>query len=76
MSRSLIEFKDLTSYITSLPPTIIESIFDHPTTCLAIFRELPQLAKHFVMRLLLLNQEVPKVSIDSWVDPKFHEYLI
>ena len=71
MTKNLIEYKDLTSYITSLPLTVIEKIFDHPTTCLTIFRELPELAKNFVMRLLLISQEVPKVTIDSWVDPKY-----
>jgi hypothetical protein len=38
MNTSLIEFKDLTNYIISLPQAVIEKIFDHPTTCLAIFR--------------------------------------
>lgn len=73
MTKSLIEYKDLTSYIISLPKTIIEKIFDHPTTCLTIFRELPELAKIIVTRLLLLNQEVPLVTINSWVDSKFQE---
>ncbi len=34
----LIEYKDLNSYIVSLPKAIIEKIFDHPTTCLTVFR--------------------------------------
>lgn len=38
MSSTFLEYKDLTSYITSLPKTVIEKIFEHPTTCLAIFR--------------------------------------
>ena len=37
MNRST-DYKDLTSYIISLPKGVIEKIFDHPTTCLAIFR--------------------------------------
>ncbi|CAF0885095.1 unnamed protein product [Brachionus calyciflorus] len=73
MTKNLIEFKDLTSYITSLPLTVIEKIFDHPTTCLTIFRELPELAKTFIMRLLLISQEVPKVTIDSWIDSKYQD---
>ena len=38
MSTAKLEHKDLTSYIISLPKIIIEKIFDHPTTCLAIYR--------------------------------------
>lgn len=73
MLYSLIEHKDLTNYITSLPKATIEKIFDHPTTCLAIFRDLSELAKLFVVRLLLLNQEVPRQTVQSWVNPKYHE---
>ena len=102
MSSTFLEYKDLTSYITSLPKTVIEKIFEHPTTCLAIFRlveftvklscenlskklapkflklfiylrELPELAKVFVIRLLLLNQEVPQSTVNSWVDPKYQK---
>ena len=73
MNYSLIEHKDLTNYISSLPKTIIEKIFVHPTTCLAVFRELPELAKIFVIRLLLLNQEVPQDTVNSWVNLKFKE---
>jgi len=68
MCAAKLEYKDLTSYIISLPKIIIEKIFDHPTTCLAIFRELPELAKTFVMRLLLINQEVPQATVSSWVN--------
>lgn len=67
---SLIEHKDLTNYIASLPKAIVEKIFYHPTTCLAVFRELPELAKIFVIRLLLLNQEVPQDTVNSWVNLK------
>ncbi len=67
---SLIEHKDLTNYIASLPKAIVEKIFIHPTTCLAIFRELPELAKIFVVRLLMLNQEVPQDTVNSWINSK------
>lgn len=72
MNRSA-DYKDLTSYIISLPKGVIEKIFDHPTTCLAIFRELPELAKIIVIRLLLLNQEVPQATVDLWIDSKYKE---
>lgn len=73
---SLIEHKDLTNYIASLPKTIIEKIFVHPTTCLAIFRELPELAKIVVTRLLLLSQEVPQETVNSWINSKYKQCTI
>ena len=73
---SLIEHKDLTNYIASLPKAIVEKIFIHPTTCLAIFRELPELAKIFVSRLLMLNQEVPQETVNSWVNSKHKQSTI
>jgi transcription initiation factor TFIIH subunit 4 len=73
MSNKLIEYTDLTSYIISLPKAIIEKIFDHPTTCLAIFRELPELSKVIVIRLLLLNQEVPQATVNSWINLKYQK---
>jgi transcription initiation factor TFIIH subunit 4 len=73
MLYSLIEHKDLTNYITSLPKAIIEKIFTHPTTCLAVFRELPELAKIIVTRLVFLNQEVLQDTVNSWVNLKYKE---
>ena len=37
--------------------------------------ELPELAKVFVIRLIMLNQEVPvnHTTVNSWVDPKFQK---
>jgi hypothetical protein len=52
----LIEHKDLTSYITSLPKTIIEQIFDHPTTCLTIFRYLILLKLFLIDKLKVLSK--------------------
>ena len=93
MSSTLVEYKDLTSYITSLPKAVIEKIFDHPTTCLAIFRQkkafyklkkklyliinqnrdLPELSKIIVIRLLFLNQEVPQKTVYSWIDSNYQK---
>jgi hypothetical protein len=44
-------------------------------SCLYLFRELPELAKIFVIRLIMLNQEVPvnHTTVNSWVDPKFQK---
>ena len=41
-----------------------------------IFRELPTLAKHFVMRILFVEQPVPQAVVASWITTKHHEYAI
>ena len=76
MLYSLVEHKDLTNYIASLPKSIVDKIFDYPTTCLALFRELPEMAKIIVVRLLLLSQEVPQATVNSWIDSKYQKDIL
>ncbi|ESN92698.1 hypothetical protein HELRODRAFT_69505, partial [Helobdella robusta] len=64
------EFKDLRSYIKSLPQSTIVQLYNYPAACLAVFRELPELAKLFVMRLLFLEQPVTKSVVLSWINTK------
>lgn len=42
-------------------------------TCLCnnIYRELPELARHFVIRLLFVEQPVPQAVVTSWVSQAF-----
>lgn len=68
-TRSL-DSKDLHSYLKTLPVTILDKLYSHPATCLATFRDLPELAKHFVMRLLFVEQPVSQAVIGLWVSNK------
>ena len=34
---------------------------------MSVFRELPQLAKHVIIRILFINQPIARQLIDSWV---------
>lgn len=43
----------------------------HPWTCRAVFQSLPALAKQYVMRMLALDEPLPKSTIQDWVDPRF-----
>jgi len=59
--------KDLHSYLKTLSPGILDRLYNHPATCLAVFRELPELSRHYIMRLLFVDQAVPQAIIGSWV---------
>ena len=66
-SAKLLECSTLISYLKTLQSETLSELYDHPATCLAVFRELPPLAKQFVLRLLHVEQPVPKAVVTSWV---------
>lgn len=59
-----ITFQD---YLKSKPTAMVEGLYNHPSICLAIYRELPELARHFIIRILFVEQPVPQAVILSWV---------
>lgn len=59
--------KDLTSYLKTLPPYVLEKLYKNPATCLAVFRNLPDVARHYVMRLLFVESPVSQDVIKHWV---------
>jgi transcription initiation factor TFIIH subunit 4 len=70
-ASKLLECSTLISYLKSLSKDVLTELYDHPATCLAVFRELPILAQQFVMRLLYVEQPVPKAVIISWVNAAY-----
>ncbi|KAL3871360.1 hypothetical protein ACJMK2_039367 [Sinanodonta woodiana] len=67
-----IDCKDLHSYLRTLSASILDKLYNHPATCLAVFRELPELAKHYVLRLLFIEQPISQSVVSLWVDNKCH----
>ncbi|XP_067865728.1 general transcription factor IIH subunit 4 isoform X2 [Heterodontus francisci] len=67
MQREKLKCKNLHEYMRSLSPAILDKLYNHPATCLAVFRELPALAQNYVMRLLFLDQPVPQAAVAFWV---------
>lgn len=65
--RAKLECKNLHQYLSGLPPAILDSLYEHPATCMAVFRELPDLAKHYVMRILFVEQPISMQAAASWV---------
>lgn len=71
--------KDLYGYLLTLPPSILDGLYDHPFTCLAVFRGLPELAKHYVMRTLFTDQSLPDTFVSAWCKTdqmKLHELAL
>jgi len=59
--------RNLQQYLCSLPSSLLDSLYEHPATCMAVFRELPELAKYYVMRTLFVEQPITKTAAASWV---------
>lgn len=62
---------DLQQYLKSKPSSVIESLYNHPSICLAVYRELPEIARQFVIRILFVEQPVPQAVITSWTSQLF-----
>jgi len=66
-----LECKNLHDYLQTLQSEQLDNLYNHPATCLAVFRELPALAKQIVMRLLFVQQAVPQAVVSSWVTSQY-----
>ncbi|GFR67636.1 general transcription factor IIH subunit 4 [Elysia marginata] len=67
--------KDLHSYLRSLPPSVLDKLYCHPATCLAVYRDLPELARHYVMRILFVEQAVAQAVVKQWSTTSSEEQL-
>ena len=65
--RRVLEFHDLLTFLRGLPPTVLDSLYGHPATCIAVFRDLPELSRHYVLRMLFVDQAVAQAVVCSWV---------
>ncbi|XP_050512211.1 general transcription factor IIH subunit 4 [Diabrotica virgifera virgifera] len=71
IKQSNLECKNLYDYLKSRPPNVLERLYNHPTICLAVYRELPDLARQYVIRLLFVEQPVPQAVVASWGSQTF-----
>jgi len=54
-------------FISQLPPRHVDRVYNSPHACLAVLRSLPELAKHYCMRLMYVEGGVPSIDMDEWV---------
>ncbi|XP_065150121.1 general transcription factor IIH subunit 4 isoform X2 [Paramisgurnus dabryanus] len=65
--RVQLQCKNLHEFLGELSPDILDRLYNHPATCLAVYRELPALAKNYVMRMLFLDHPLPQAAVALWV---------
>uniref|UniRef100_A0AAY4BHG3 General transcription factor IIH subunit 4 n=1 Tax=Denticeps clupeoides TaxID=299321 RepID=A0AAY4BHG3_9TELE len=65
--RVQLQCKNLHEFLKELSPEILDRLYNHPATCLAVYRELPALAKIYVMRMVFLEQPLPQAAVALWV---------
>ncbi|KAK5649148.1 hypothetical protein RI129_004040 [Pyrocoelia pectoralis] len=73
-----LECKNLYDYLTTRPQNVLEKLYNRPTICLAVYRELPELARQYVIRILFVEQPVPQAVVASWGHQAFskeHMYV-
>ena len=63
----------LLSFLSGLTPRQMDRLYRSPWACLAVLRALHPLAKHYVMRLLYVDDGVPIADLDAWVRPEAEE---
>ncbi|XP_012928339.1 general transcription factor IIH subunit 4 isoform X2 [Heterocephalus glaber] len=71
LSRVHLQCRNLQEFLGGLSPGVLDRLYGHPATCLAVFRELPSLAKNWVMRMLFLEQPLPQAAVALWVKKEF-----
>lgn len=66
-SPANLECKDFQEYLrTRQTPETLEKLYNYPPICLAVFRELPEIARQFIIRILFVDQPVPQAVVSSW----------
>ncbi|XP_005176744.1 general transcription factor IIH subunit 4 [Musca domestica] len=61
-----LQCKDFQEYLRTRSPDTLEKLYNYPTICLAVYRELPEIARQFVIRILFVEQPVPQAVVASW----------
>lgn len=78
ITQNNLECKNLYDYLKTRPQSVLEKLYNHPAICLAVYRELPELARQYVIRILFVEQPVPQAVVASWGSQAFlreHNYV-
>lgn len=68
-----LNIQDLISYLTSLPKVLLSQLWESPPCCLIVFRELSDMGRYFLLRILYILQPLPMSLIISWVSSEKEE---
>lgn len=61
-----LQCKDFQEYLRTRNAETLEKLYNYPTICLAVYREMPEIARQFVIRILFVEQPVPQAVVASW----------
>ena len=56
-------------FLSDMSSRQINHLYQSPWACLSVLRSLPSLAKHYVMRLLYVDEGIAREEMDAWVRP-------
>ncbi|XP_031552368.1 general transcription factor IIH subunit 4-like, partial [Actinia tenebrosa] len=71
-----LQLKDLDDYLCDLPVTTLDRLYNHPATCMTVFRELPELARHYVLRTLFTDQPIPESLFTTWIKKDYYNHHV
>ncbi|RWS14417.1 General transcription factor IIH subunit 4-like protein [Dinothrombium tinctorium] len=66
-AKTSIRCQNFREYLSQMNALTLDKLYAESAICLAVFRELPPLAKHYTSRLLFVEQPIPTAVINSWV---------
>lgn len=66
---------DLQEYLRTRTAETLEKLYNYPTICLAVYRELPEIARQFVIRILFVEQPVPQAVVASWGSQHYAKFV-
>ncbi|KAL5468761.1 hypothetical protein EMCRGX_G029875 [Ephydatia muelleri] len=58
--------RDLLTYLQELPAAVLSNLYQHSAACLAVYRELPELSRQYIMRVLFLEHALPLTMVSTW----------
>ncbi|XP_069975843.1 general transcription factor IIH subunit 4 isoform X2 [Penaeus vannamei] len=69
MSRgtATLTYKNLLDYLKALPKDALTALYRSPAACLAVFRELPELSRQFILRLLFVTKPISQAILALWI---------
>ncbi|XP_037940570.1 general transcription factor IIH subunit 4-like [Teleopsis dalmanni] len=71
----ILECRNLYEYLRALKPELLEKLYSYPPICLAVYQELSEIARQFVIRTLFVEQAVPQAVVASWGSQHFAKEL-
>lgn len=63
----------LHEFLLDRPADELNKFYEYASVCVAVYRELPEYAKYYIMRALLVEHPIPQAVITSWGNKEWEE---